>query len=134
MKKLTKKHLEKLKAVERYLYTTVELQFKHNTTATQNDIVADALDYVYGTSNSRNYGCSRCVYNMYERLGKIYFKQLKEEQLEETTTTTEVEETTTTTEETTTTTIAEEKEPNQIINELEPMVTKTKNKRGRKGK
>lgn len=127
MKKLTKKHLEKLKAVERYLYTTVELQFKHNTTASQNDIVADALDYVYGTSNSRNYGCSRCVYNMYERLGKIYFKQLKEEQLEETTTTTEVEETTTTT-------IAEEKEPNQIINELEPMVTKTKNKRGRKAK
>lgn len=125
MKKLTKKHLEKLKAVERYLYTTVELQFKHNTTASQNDIVADALDYVYGTSNSRNYGCSRCVYNMYERLGKIYFKQLKDEQLEETTTTTE---------ETTTTTIAEEKEPNQIINELDVKVTETKNKRGRKPK
>ena len=68
--------LKKLKKVEGHFYTSVNLQYKNNTSREENDMVADLYERVTGEKVSRNWACPRCVYDLFRKAGLIYYKSV----------------------------------------------------------
>lgn len=66
-----------------HMRSAVYFDYKRVTNFYMNNIVADVLDAVMPTKNSRHYGCGQCVLNLYRKAGEIFFTTLKKRQEED---------------------------------------------------
>lgn len=77
MKYFSKEDIEKLREYEYYFTTTVKYNYKRNTTRDVNEYVADIYDMATNEKITRNYSCNKCVFDMFNTIGKLYFASIE---------------------------------------------------------
>lgn len=75
--KLTKGQIKKLQPLEKYFNTIEKAQYKRASLRSEDELAADILQAVTGEVQQRNFSCAQCVYNIYNKLAKIYYASIK---------------------------------------------------------
>lgn len=77
MKYFNKKQLKALEQVEQHFHTVIYAKYKRATSSKVNDMVADLYEEVTGEILTRKWSCAHCVYALFEKAGKLYYKSLE---------------------------------------------------------
>lgn len=77
MKYLNKKQILQLAPYENHFHTVIYAKYKRATTARVNDLIADIYEDVTGEVISRKWSCSQCVFNIFEKCGRLYYESVK---------------------------------------------------------
>lgn len=72
-----KKQLKQLEPYESHFHTVIYAKYKRATPTRVNNLVADIYEETTGNIVDRNWSCSKCVYSVFEKCGKIYYESIK---------------------------------------------------------
>lgn len=78
MKLLNKKQIKRLEPYEEHFETIIKAKYKRATSSRVNDIVADVYEEATGEILKRNWSCAHCIYDVFEKCGKLYYKSLEQ--------------------------------------------------------
>lgn len=79
MNYFNKKQIEQLQPYETHFHTVIYAKYKRATSSRVNDFVANLYEDVTGEILDRNWSCATCVYNIFEKCGKLYYESIKNE-------------------------------------------------------
>lgn len=69
--------LNELKEAESYFHTCVNASYKRNTPIKLDNKVADIYERATNDKVRRNWSCAKCVYDIYLKVGKMYFASME---------------------------------------------------------
>lgn len=75
-KYFTQEQIDKLQFMEKHFRTVVKCQWKSATTVKDNNIVADIYEETTGEKLKRNWGCNNCIFNVFKKVGTLYFESI----------------------------------------------------------
>jgi len=76
MKYFTQEQIDKLKDMEKHFRTVIKCQYKSGTTAKENDFICDIYEETTGEKLNRNWSCPICIFNVYKKIGTLYFDSI----------------------------------------------------------
>lgn len=77
MEYFTKEELEVLKEAEKHFDTVVKHDYKLYSSIELNNKIADVYDKRTNQKLHRNWACSRCTFNAFNRIGILYYASLQ---------------------------------------------------------
>lgn len=76
-KLFNKKQIKALSEAEKYFNTVVNAQYKSSSPVTLNNKVADLYEAATGEKLRREWGCSRCTFNVFKKAALLYYKSIE---------------------------------------------------------
>lgn len=77
MRYFTQEEIDKLKFMETHFWTVVNGKYKIATPVKDNEYVVQVYEEATGEKLYKNWGCNKCVYNIFNKIGKLYFDSIK---------------------------------------------------------